>query len=83
VIELACKAYGSGTVRYGDGTEGPHEAGLLALEITKARKILGFEPRLTLADAIQLTMDWYRSQHAGLDPCSLCDNDIDNYEALR
>jgi CDP-glucose 4,6-dehydratase len=83
VIELACKAYGSGTVRCGDGTEGPHEAGLLALEITKARQILGFEPRLTLADAIQLTMDWYRSQQAGLDPCKLCDNDIAKYEASR
>ena len=83
VIELAREAYGDGTVYYGDGTEGPHEAGLLALEITKARQTLGFEPRLALADAILLTMDWYRSQHSGFDSRKLCDNDIAMYEALR
>ena len=82
VIELAREAYGSGTVNYGDGTEGPHEAGLLALEITKARQTLGFKPRLALADAIKLTMDWYQSQHSGFDPRELCDNDIASYEAL-
>ena len=83
VIELAREAYGSGAVYYGDGTEGPHEAGLLALEITKARQTLGFKPRLALADAIQLTMDWYQSQHNGFDPRELCDNDIASYEASR
>jgi len=83
VIELAREAYGSGTVNYGDGTEGPHEAGLLALEITKARQTLSFKPRLALADAIKLTMDWYQSQHSGFDPRELCDNDIASYEASR
>ena len=83
VIELAGEAYGSGAVYYGDGTEGPHEAGLLSLEITKARHTLGFEPRLALADAIKLTMNWYQSQHSGFSPRELCDNDIATYEALR
>ena len=83
VIELAREAYGSGTVNYGDGTEGPHEAGLLALETTKVRQTLGFKPRLALADAIKLTMDWYQSQHSGFDPRELCDNDIASYEASR
>lgn len=83
VIELASEAYGNGKVCYRDGTEGPHEAGLLTLEITKARHMLGFEPRLVLADAIKLTMNWYQSQHNGFSSRELCDNDIAKYEALR
>ena len=67
VIEMACKAYGNGAVQYEDGNQGPHEAGLLALEITKAHRILGFKPRMIPADAIRLTMGWYRYQHSGFD----------------
>jgi CDP-glucose 4,6-dehydratase len=83
IIEMARKAYGNGLVRYDEETKGPHEAGLLTLEISKARNSLGFEPRLSLTNAIQLTMDWYKSQHNGFDPRELCDNDIARYEAIR
>jgi hypothetical protein len=80
VIELARTAYSNSTVQYGDGTEGPHEAGWLALEIAKARQTLGFEPRLSLVNAVQRTMTWYRSQHSGFDARKLCENDIAMYE---
>ena len=82
VIDFACKAYGSGKVRSSDITKGPHEAGLLSLETTKARMTLGFESRLTLFEAIQMTVDWYKSQIQGADPRKLCEDDISNYEAL-
>lgn len=81
VIELAQTAYGNGTVQYGDGSDGPHEAGWLALEIAKARHTLGFEPRLSLANAVQRTMTWYQSQNSGFDASKLCENDIAVYEA--
>ena len=45
--------------------------------------ILGFKPRMGLNDAIQLTIDWYRSKHSGFDPRKLCGNDIATYEALH
>ena len=82
VVELAQTAYKSGTVLYGDGTEGPHEAGWLALDIAKAQHILGFEPRLSLCNAIEQTIMWYRSQYSGFDARKLCENDIDVYEAM-
>ncbi len=83
VIELArASSDGGGKVHYGDGSEGPREAGFLSLDITKARHALGFESRLVLAEAIQLTMDWYRFQHSGVNPLELCDSDIIKYEAL-
>ena len=82
VIELASASDCGGQVYYGDGSEGPREAGFLSLDIAKARQVLGFEPRLVLAEAIQMTMDWYRFQHSGLNPLELCNNDIVKYEAL-
>ena len=83
IIEIARKAYGNGLVRYDEENQGLHEAGLLALDITKARQTLGFQPRLTLADSIQRTIDWYQSQFIGHDPRELCNNEIAEYEASR
>ena len=45
----------------GGGTEGPHETGWLALEIAKARTLLGVQPRWTLETAVEKTMNWYLS----------------------
>ena len=82
VIDFARQAYGSGKVHLSDIIEGPHEAGLLSLETSKARVKLGFESRLTLSEAIQMTIDWYKSQLQGADARQLCEEDISNYEAL-
>ncbi|WP_117190947.1 CDP-glucose 4,6-dehydratase [Rhizobium terrae] len=81
VIEIARASYGRGEVEYGDGTEGPHEAGWLALETAKARHILGIEPRWSLAQAVDRTMKWYRAQRDGTDARALCEAEIADYEA--
>ena len=39
----------------------PHEAGLLSLDSTKARRILDWQPVWNLEDALHHTADWYRS----------------------
>jgi len=83
VIEQARAAYGRGEVQYGDGGEGPHEAGLLALETAKARMVLGIKPRWTLAPAVEATMTWYRAQAEGRTASALCQNQIEAYEALQ
>ena len=83
VIEMARRAYGNGLVHYVEEKQGPHEAGLLALDISKAQQTLGFQPGLTLANSIQRTIGWYQSQFSGLDPRELCDNEIAVYEASR
>jgi CDP-glucose 4,6-dehydratase len=82
VIEIARRAYGRGEVRYGNGTEGPHEASWLALETAKARHTLGVEPRWSLSDAVTRSMRWYRAQSEGADALELCLADIRDYESL-
>ena len=80
VVQLAQNAYGSGHVSWGDGTEGPHEAGWLALEIAKARSLLGVKPRWTLEESVRRAVHWYRQHRDGINPSALCHSDIDGYE---
>jgi CDP-glucose 4,6-dehydratase len=80
VVQLAQSAYGTGQVAWGDGTAGPHEAGWLALEISKSRSVLGVKPRWHLAESVQRTMRWYLEQQKGADAGVLCRSDIAAYE---
>ena len=82
VIELARLAFGKGLVQYGDGNEGPHEASLLTLEINKAKEMLGVDPRLSLGETVNQTMNWYRAQQEGADARILCQAEIKAYESL-
>jgi CDP-glucose 4,6-dehydratase len=43
---------------------------------------LGVRPKLTLAQALNQTMAWYRAQHGGADALILCQSEIAAYEAL-
>lgn len=83
VVTLAREAYGTGSVLYSEGTEGPHEAGLLALETAKARVMLRVSPKWSLSDAVARTMNWYRAQCKGADARALCLDEISAYEAAE
>lgn len=45
----------------------PHEAGLLALDSSKARQALGWSPRWSLDDTLKHTLDWHLAWRAGQD----------------
>ncbi len=59
-----------------------HEARLLAVDATKARARLGWQPRLALADALEWTVTWHRQNAAGAEARALVVADIDRYVAL-
>jgi CDP-glucose 4,6-dehydratase len=82
LVEVARAAYGKGDVHYNESPEGPHESGWLALEISKARGMLCVRPKLTLAQAVNQTMAWYRVRHEDVDALTLCQSEIAAYEAL-
>ncbi len=81
VVDSALKFYKGGKVLYSDTNEGPHEAGWLALEISKAREMLGFSPRLSLNEAVTKTMKWYKLLAEGTPALELCVRDIASYES--
>lgn len=76
VIELANQAHGRGSVDWGDGTEGPHEAEFLSLDISKTQEMLDISPRWNLKETIERTMSWYQMQRNGVSARSLCEADI-------
>lgn len=81
VVDLALSAYGKGRVVYAEQIEGPHEAGLLTLDTSKARAVLNVAPHWALSQAVTRSMNWYRRFDAGEDGQALCHADIDRYEA--
>ena len=80
VIELAAQAYGSGTWQTEESPSGPHEAGWLALEVARARTVLGVRARWPLQEGVRRTLHWYRRQAQGAAALALCHKDIDDFE---
>lgn len=79
VVELARAAYGRGDVAYGTASHGPHEAGLLALDTSRTRSVLGVQSRWNLERSVAETMRWYRAHHENRDARALCEAQIDAY----
>ena len=82
VVKIARNSYGHGEVRYGNGSDGPHEAGWLALEVAKSTRNLGVTSRWGLTESIENTMSWYRALHEGEEARALCEVQIAEYESL-
>jgi len=83
VVNLACAAYGTGTVHQDNIGGHQHEAGWLTLEVAKARVVLGFNPKWRLTESVQRTISWFKAQHHGVDARSLCESEIAAYEAVE
>jgi CDP-glucose 4,6-dehydratase len=83
IIELSRKEYGIGKVIWGDGNEGPHEAGQLSLDISKSRNILGIEPCWDFKKTIERTIKWYRLQRDGFGAQDLCLSDISAFNPQK
>jgi CDP-glucose 4,6-dehydratase len=79
VVEMAREAYGAGEVEWGTADDGPHEAGQLMVEPSKARDRLGVMPRWDLDRSVARTMDWYRRQSRGESAHALCLSDLAAY----
>ena len=79
VVSLAQAAFGQGQVQWGDGKDGPHEAGLLMLDTSLAKSQLGVQSIFALKDAIGMTMRWYRDLQAGQNAADLCARDIAHF----
>jgi CDP-glucose 4,6-dehydratase len=78
---MAQAAFGRGEYALAPLAQGPHEAASLALEVAKAREVLGVRPHWTVAQAVQRSMAWYRNFSEGAQARLLCLADIAAYEA--
>jgi CDP-glucose 4,6-dehydratase len=57
----------------------PHEAGLLALDSSQARSLLGWAPKWDVQEAVLRTVDWHRAWRGGADMASFTRSQITDY----
>ena len=61
LAETVLQRWGKGSLAVQPEPLAPHEAHLLRLDSSKARKLLKWRPALSLGEAISWTVDWYRA----------------------
>ena len=82
VVEIARNHFPNSNVDYMTNSSAHHEAGMLTLETSKAKQLLGVCPRFSTKDCIDRTMNWYIELSRGKSAESLCNYDIDCWEQL-
>lgn len=78
VAQDVIKYYGRGSLNDASDPNALHEAKLLMLDISKAKFLLGWEPRMNIHQCIKLTIDWYK-QYKKENVYSLCVEQIKEY----
>lgn len=79
VARHAADAWGSGASIKILRDDGPHEAGFLAVDCSRARIRLNWQPRWRLPEAVTRTMRFYRAHWEGQAAGRLVANDIEQY----
>lgn len=82
VVEMVIRLWGDGASWLTENTPQAHEAGALKVDASKARARLRWHPRLTLDQALDWTVTWYKQQAGGGNAKSLSLAQIENYEAM-
>lgn len=80
LLEIAVREWNGGAWKDVSNASHPHEAAVLKLDITNAKKELGWNPKLDAAKAIQWTIDWYKQPLPK--QVEFTFEQIDNYFAL-
>lgn len=80
IIERLSKLWGGQATWLLDKRDHPYEAICLKLDSSKARGRLGWRPRWSLDRALEATVEWYKTFHAGrLDGRTLVHRQIESY----
>jgi CDP-glucose 4,6-dehydratase len=79
IVEKLTKLWGEGASWTIDGANHPHEAQYLKLDCSKAKAVLGWQPRLSLSKALEYVVNWHKAYHAGQDMAALSRAQIANF----
>ncbi|MDC1458483.1 CDP-glucose 4,6-dehydratase [Burkholderiaceae bacterium] len=82
LVEQMAALWGKDAQWQVDTGEHPHEAQYLKLDISKARSRLGWQPALSLKDALALIIDWSKQRKAGANMRQLTLAQLQAYQAL-
>lgn len=77
LVKLAIECWGDGKYKLLKEKNAPHEAGLLKLNIQKAKQELNWHPKWKASTAIQHTVSWYKNNlKKNSNAFHLCEEDI-------
>lgn len=79
LVKMFCDYWGNGFTSNSKCDNGPHEAKFLKLDITKAKKVLGWKPMLNVNKAVELTVEWSKEYLNGGDIVNCMDRQIKSY----
>lgn len=83
IVENVTRVWDDGASWVLDGAEHPHEANYLKLDCSKAKLLLGWQPKWSLEQAIEHIAVWYKAFQAGADMQALSLHQIKQYEAAH
>ncbi len=79
-VQEAIQCWGNGAWKDVSEPGQLHEAGVLKLDISKAKNELGWVPKLSADEAIQWTIDWYKADSSKQVNCTF--QQIEKYQSL-
>ncbi len=82
LVELLLEKYGEGSWEFVQEQSEKKETKYLSIDTCKAKAKLGWRPTLSIAQAIEQTIDWYKSYKVNLKMFDFCDNQISAYMEL-
>jgi CDP-glucose 4,6-dehydratase len=79
IIDKISELYGKKCNTYINNEEKIHETQYLNLDCTKAKKELGWEPKMNLEQGLQLTVEWYKEYQNHSDMRKITEKQINNF----
>ena len=80
ILDKLTNTWGEGASWKLDGGDHPHEAHYLKLDCSKAKSQLQWQPKWSLATAIEEICVWHKAHTAGADMQAMCLHQIKQYE---
>jgi CDP-glucose 4,6-dehydratase len=82
VATRVAELWGGGKVKHLENHPELHEAGLLQLDSSRAKSLLGWRPRWSLEEGLKQTVAWYKLAQAGGEVDALMREQISAYQKL-
>ena len=79
IAEMVVNSFGEGSWQTNMDPNAPHEAKLLALDVSKAYFRLGWKPRWSVKEAISNTVAWYTENNKDANMYDLCKQQIEMF----
>jgi CDP-glucose 4,6-dehydratase len=79
LVDRFCNCWGNATWINKSETNPSHEANLLKLDCSKIKNKIGWKPRMSISEAIDLTVEWNKEYYSGKSVNEFAENQINMY----